>query len=78
MPARQASVIRWQGSDSSPSPGIIPAQSIGIVAGAVALMDVATAGLAATVTICPNRPSKTPKISANFRARPIQTFSACC
>lgn len=78
MPARHASVICWQGSDFSPSFCIIPTQSRGIVAGAVALMAVATTGLAATVTICPNRPSRTPKISANLRARLMARFSACC
>lgn len=76
MPARQASVIRWQGSDFSPSFCIIPTQSMGIVAAAFALMAVATAGLAATVAICPNRPRMTPKISANLCARLMSAFSA--
>lgn len=78
MPARQATVICWQGSDFSSSPCIIPTQSMGIVASAVSLMAVSTAGLAATVTVCPNRPSKTPKISANLCARLMSIFSTWC
>lgn len=76
MPARQVKDICWQGNDFFPSPGIIPAQSMGIVAGAVALMAVATAGLAATVTICPNRLRRTPRMSANLCACLMHTFSA--
>lgn len=64
MPAMQASVIRLQGTELSPSPRIMAPQSIGIVAGAVASIAV-MAGLAAIATVCPKSPSKAAMTSTN-------------
>jgi len=69
-PATHASVIRSQGTDLSLSPCIMPTQSIGMVAGAIASI-AAVAGLAAIATVCPKSPSKAAMTSTIFSARLI-------